>query len=131
MYSSIEAAAKIGTTPRLLRRFLRANDSWHSAGIGGRYMFTDAEVKSLNIQFHKWHKSKPVKETSSAEPFNHLDQDPGITIEQMLELPKNPKLRSEVLKRRAERLRRLDARMRECGVLPQPIYVDEDEEVDA
>jgi hypothetical protein len=94
-------------------------------------MFTESEVKSLNIQFHKWHKSKPAKTTCPTDPFNYLDQDPGITIEQMLELPKNPKLKSEVLKRRAERMRRLDNRMREVGVLPQPIYVDEDEEIDA
>jgi len=33
------------------------------------------------------------------------------------------------LKRRAERLHRLDTRMRECGVLPKPQYLEE--EVDA
>jgi len=127
MFSSIEAAAEIGTTPRLLRRFLRDNDSWRNAGIGGRYMFTESEIKSLNIQFHKWHKTKPAKER--AESPDYLDQDQGITIEQMLELPRNPKLKAEVLKRRAERMHRLDTRMRECGVLPKPQYLEE--EVDA
>jgi len=90
-------------------------------------MFTDAEVKSLNIQFHKWHKDKPAKEVQ--DPLEYLDQDPGITVEQMLELPKNPQLRAEVLQHRLERQRRLDERMRACGVLPQPIYLDD--EVDA
>jgi hypothetical protein len=128
MYTSIEAAAEIGTTPRLLRRFLRDNDSWHNAGIGGRYLFTESEVKSLNIQFHKWHKSKPVN-TEKVDPLDYLDQDPGITVEEMLELPKNPKLRADRLRVRAERFARLDARMRECGVLPKPQFVEE--EVDA
>lgn len=127
MFSSIEAAAEIGTTPRLLRRFLRDNDSYRNAGIGGRYMFTEAELKSLNIQFHKWHKSKPAKE--KVDPLDYLDQDPGITVEEMLELPTNHRLRADVMKRRSERLARLSARMRECGVTTKPIF--EDEEVDA
>lgn len=126
MFTSIEAAAAIGTTPRLLRRFLRENDSWRNAGIGGRYMFTEPEVASLNIQFHKWHKS-PVRPTIvKADPLDHLDQDPGITIEQMLDLPKNPVLRADVLKRRAERMHRLEERMKACGVVSVPTYVDEE-----
>jgi len=129
MFSSIEAAAEIGTTPRLLRRFLRDNDSWRAVGIGGRYMFTDEEVKSLNIQFHKWHKSKPVKKSTDVDPLDYLDQDQGITIEEMLELPKNPRLRADRLKARQDRMHRLNERMRQCGIHPQPIYVDE--EVDA
>lgn len=127
MYTSIEAAAEIGTTPRLLRRFLRDNDSWRAVGIGGRYLFTESDVQSLNIQFHKWHKSKPAK--VSVDPLDYLDQDPGITVEEMLDLPKNPKLKADRLKARADRMHRLHERMRECGVHPVPIYLDE--EVDA
>lgn len=127
MFTSIEAAAEIGTTPRLLRRFLRDNDSWRAVGIGGRYLFTDAEIKSLNVQFHKWHRTKPTQ--LKDEPLDHLDQDQGITIEQMLELPRNPQLKAEVLKRRAERMHRLDQRMKECGIHPVPTYAEE--EVDA
>lgn len=127
MYTSIEAAAQIGTTPRLLRRFLRDNDSWRNAGIGGRYMFTESEVKSLNIQFHKWRGDKPAKQMQ--DPLEYLDQDPGITVEQMLELPANPKLRAEVLEHRRQRQHRLYERMRECGIHPQPLY--DEEEVDA
>lgn len=129
MFSSIEAAAEIGTTPRLLRRFLRDNDSWRAVGIGGRYMFTEEEVKSLNIQFHKWHKTKPAVKKTDVDPLDYLDQDPGITVEEMLELPKNPRLRADRLKARQERMHRLNERMRQCGVHPQPLYVDE--EVDA
>lgn len=127
MFTSIEAAAEIGTTPRLLRRFLRDNASWNAVGIGGRYLFTEADVKSLNIQFHKWHKSKPA--AIKVDPLDYLDQDPGITVEEMLDLPKNPRLKADRLKARAERMHRLSERMRECGIHPVPIY--EDEEVDA
>ena len=90
-------------------------------------MFTEAEVKSLNVQFHKWHKSKPAK--PSVDPLDYLDQDPGITVEQMYEVNKNPELKDDVLPRRAERQHRLDKRLRECGVLPKPQFFDE--EVDA
>lgn len=128
MFTSIEAAAEIGTTPRALRRFLRDNDSWRNAGIGGRYMFTEEDVKSLNIQFHKWNKSKPAK--TKAEPVEDLDS-PGISVEEMLEMPKNPKLRADVLKMRAERLQRLTERMRACGVGTKPIYIEELEEAEA
>lgn len=90
-------------------------------------MFTEEEVKSLNIQFYKWRGEKPKRDLK--DPLEYLDQDPGITVEQMLELPSNPRLRAEVLQHRAERQRRLDERLRECGIHPQPLY--EDEEVDA
>jgi len=128
MYTSIEAAAEIGTTPRLLRRFLRdSGNSWNNAGIGGRYLFTESDVKRLNKEFHLWHKSKPAKE--KVDPYDHLDGEPLLTVEEMLGLNKNPKRKAEVLKLHADRLARLDARMRECDVLPKPQFFDE--EVDA
>lgn len=126
MFTSIEAAAAIGTTPRLLRRFLRNNDSWRNAGVGGRYMFTESEVNSLSLQFHKWNKSTAIRPVTKLDPLDHLDQDPGITIEEMLEFPKNPKLRADVLKRRSERFARLEERMRACGVVPVPTYFEEE-----
>jgi hypothetical protein len=92
-------------------------------------MFSDSEVKSLNIQFHKWHKTKPVTKADDADPLDYLDQDKGITVEEMLELPKNPRLRADRLKARAERMRRLNERMQACGIHPKPVFVDE--EVDA
>lgn len=87
-------------------------------------MFTEAEVKSLNVQFHKWNKTKPVK--VKTEPVEDLDS-PGISVEEMLEMPKNPKLRADVLKTRAERLQRLTERMRVVGVGNKPLYIDEPE----
>lgn len=89
-------------------------------------MFTEEEVASLNVQFHKSNKTKPIK--SKEEVIDYLDS-PGITVEEMLEMPKNPKLKADVLKMRAERLQRLTERMRACGVGTKPLY--EDEEVDA
>lgn len=129
MYSSIEAAAEIGTTPRLLRRYLRSNDSYRNAGIGGRYMFTEAEVKTLKKDFHAWHGTKPAPSSTKVDPFDYLDQDPGISVEEMLQLPRNPKLKADVLRRRSERMHRLDARIKEVGLHTVPTFFDE--EVDA
>jgi len=117
IYSSLEAAAEIGTTPRLLRRFIRQNDSWKNATYAGRYSFTEAELKSLTIQFNKWAGSKSRSASPRTEgveqELTHLDQDKGITVEEMHEMATNAKLRNEVRARRAERFRRLEERITE------------------
>lgn len=123
-YTSIQAAAEIGTTPKLLRRFLRSNDSWINAGNGGRYSFTESEMKSLKLQFKKWRDGMaPVKRRASDDDtLSYLDQDKGITVEDMLRLPTDSLLRDQVRQRRIERQRRLEMRMIEVGVRPVPQY---------
>lgn len=118
MYSSLEAAAEIGTTPRLLRRFIRQNDSWKNATYAGRYSFTEADVRSLAKQFHAWagSKSKSRPRAEHMEELHYLDEDKGISVDAMLEMNKNPQLRRQVLANRAERYRKLEARIRETGI---------------
>lgn len=115
IYSSIEAAAEVGTTPRLLRRFLRANDSWKNATQAGRYSFDEAELKSLKVQFDHWQRtriSRPqIRTRNQDSELTHLDQDPGISVEEMLRVPRDPALRSKVLERRLKRHRRLNERL--------------------
>lgn len=114
-YGSNEAAEEIGTTPRLLRRFLRSNDSWKNATQAGRYEFTESELKSLKIQFNKWHAGRKVRRVAKMEndELQHLDQDKGITIEEMHMMKDNIGLRKQVLNRRIERQRRLNERVLE------------------
>jgi hypothetical protein len=115
MYSSIEAAAEIGTTPRLLRRFLRQNDSWVNATQAGRYSFTESEMQSLKKQFKQWQGTRSTRpariSTRQETELSYLDQDKGITVEDMLRLQRDPKLRAQVRARRAERHRRLNERL--------------------
>lgn len=115
IYSSIEAAAEVGTTPRLLRRFLRANDSWKNATQAGRYSFDEAELKSLKVQFDHWQRtriSRPQTRTSRQDKeLDYLDQDQGITVEDMHRMKEDHRLRNSVLERRLERHRRLNERL--------------------
>lgn len=118
-YTSLEAAAEIGTSPRLLRRFIRQNESWKNATYAGRYSFTESEFQSLKKGFNQWASTKsrsPRVTQEVPEELLHLDEDPGITVEQMHEAAKDPYKRKEILARRAERFRKLEARIRETGI---------------
>lgn len=119
IYSSMDAAAELGTTARLLRRFIRQNDSWKNATHAGRYSFTESEMKSLKIQFNSWQGSrssrKPVSKVEAEELF-HLDEDKGIAVEDMHRMKTDPKFRREVIERRKNRFRKLEARINEVGI---------------
>lgn len=52
-----EVASKLGTTPRLLRQFLRSDYStFQAVGSGARYDFTDKDLPSLEKRFGEWRK---------------------------------------------------------------------------
>lgn len=114
-YGSTEAAEEIGTTPRLLRRFLRSNDSWKNATQAGRYEFTESELKSLKIQFNKWYSGRKVRRVSKMEDaeLEYLDQDKGISVEEMHMMKDDIGLRKQVQHRRTLRQRRLNERVAE------------------
>lgn len=116
IYSSTEAAAEIGTTPRLLRRFLRSNDSWKNATQAGRYSFDESELASLTKQFNKWHGGRSIRRVNHAmesTELEYLDQDKGISVDEMHKLKDDIALRKEVMNRRIQRQRRLDERLAE------------------
>lgn len=114
-YSSTEAAEEIGTTPRLLRRFLRSNDSWKNATQAGRYEFTESEVVSLKKQFDRWQSGRKVRRVSKMEndELEYLDQDKGISVTEMHLMKDDIGLRKQVLTRRIDRQRRLNDRLAE------------------
>lgn len=119
IYGSIEAAAYLETTPRLLRRFLRANDSYKNATQAGRYSFTETEMVSLKKQFDHWQRTrlsrKPTRVTYMTQrELDYLDRDQGISPEEMVALKHDPKKRKDVLNRRLERHRKLNERLAEC-----------------
>jgi hypothetical protein len=52
---SNQAAAVIGTTPRILRQFLRSPSSTFVAvGSGARYEFSDRDIPTLRKRFSEW-----------------------------------------------------------------------------
>lgn len=52
--SAAEAAAKLGTDAKTLRRFLRQDATYMNAGSGGRYTFTTGDMPSLQSRFNAW-----------------------------------------------------------------------------
>lgn len=66
-----EAADKLNTDAKRLRRFLRADNTYRNAGHGGRYEFTEKDIPTLQKRFAKWagaddaKKKKPAPEASA------------------------------------------------------------------
>lgn len=129
IYTSLDAAEELGTTPRLLRRFIRENDSWTNATYAGRYSFTESDVAALRRDFTKWRSQRPTRKHSApkvTDELTYLDEDKGIAPEEMSLMKTNPAFRRAVLARRQERFRKLEARIRETGIRnsPQRVYED-------
>lgn len=134
IYTSLDAAAEIGTTPRLLRRFIRENDSWKNATHAGRYSFTEGEFLSLKKQFNAWQSTRSVRRSTprvEAEELFHLDEDKGIRVEDMMRMPRDPFLRKMVHNKREARWKKLNERIKEVGLNGLPTNNYEMEDADA
>lgn len=118
VYSSADAAAELNVHPRVLRRFIRSNESWKNATHAGRYSFSEADMRSLKVQFPKWQSGRVPRRSvvESIEEIKELDTDPGILPEQMGLMKSNPHFRNEVLERRRQRQIKLQARISQLGL---------------
>lgn len=117
-YSSQDAAKFIGTTPRLLRRFIRQNDSWKNATHAGRYEFDQAEVEVLKRQFDDWQNSRHRRQrTSDDEELAYLDEDPGVPEELIRRAKYDKKIQEQIIEKRRARNAKLMKRLAECGML--------------
>lgn len=65
-----EMADKLGTDPKRLRRFLRADPTYRNAGQGGRYEFAERDVATLRKRFDVWLEKtiKAAAEKTAAAP---------------------------------------------------------------
>lgn len=61
-----EVADRVGTEPRTLRRFLRAND--RGVGAGSRYEFGPDDVADLKKRFTEWQKADDAKREAKDAP---------------------------------------------------------------
>lgn len=64
--NTAEAAFEIGTTPRVLRQFLRSPlSTFVAVGSGSRYEFKDTELPTLQKRFNEWKgNGRPNKTTT-------------------------------------------------------------------
>lgn len=128
IYGATEAAAELDIDPRALRRFLRQDDSYRNAGMGGRYMFNESELVSLRKAYTSWQKSHPVKKRKVDEVDPRiLDDDPGVPLEKLSARGLTPSLRASRAAARAQRQQRL--RVRIATVLA-PRYDDQPVEIE-
>lgn len=79
-----EAAAKLGTTPRVLRQFLRSPMSTFVAvGSGSRYDFDEADLPTLLKRFSDWRSGNKsttlpkAKLTPSSKPSPPVRREPS------------------------------------------------------
>lgn len=112
IYSATEAAVELGIDPRALRRFLRNDASYRNVGMGGRYMFTPPELRSLKRAYAahlKTHPSTP-KIVDGDDP-HLLDDDKGVPLSALGPKGLTPSLRAQRAQARALRQQRLLTRM--------------------
>jgi septal ring factor EnvC (AmiA/AmiB activator) len=73
-----EAAKKIGTDPKLFRRFLRSDASPISAvGQGARYALDPKQIPALKKSFEKWQKDQEAKRTAREAEKAKSDEKPA------------------------------------------------------
>jgi DNA-binding transcriptional MerR regulator len=64
-----EAAEKLGTTPRVLRQFLRSGHSTFApVGSGARYDFTEKDLKTLERRFAAWNADGKPRPDNAKKP---------------------------------------------------------------
>jgi hypothetical protein len=121
VFGANEAAAEIGVDPRALRRFLRNNDSYRKAGMGGRYTFSASEVQVLKRAYLAAHPTTGRVVEKDDDP-KILDLDPGLPLEKLTPKGLTPEDRAARREARAARQQRLKTRIDEVLA---PRYDDE------
>lgn len=120
IYSAQEAADEIGINARALRRHLRLSEAWRSAGFGGRYQFTDSDIRTLKRELSG--KPRPVrapKEDMTSKPDGYIaplpDMIPAGTNVEDLGARRTKRERAEVEARFDARQNRLNRRLDELA----------------
>jgi hypothetical protein len=121
-------AENLGTTPRMLRRFLRSDQSTFTAvGSGARYDFTSSDLTALAPRFRAWlgHDAPvpvatPVGTPADDDPrMSQSDKDRAVWDEEgdvFLADIRQPAIRARVRQIADERERRLNEQLLAAGL---------------
>lgn len=85
-----EVAARFGTDPRTLRKFLREDakvNEVETPGKGSRWTIEAKAVKSLNTRFNRWNDAKAAKAAEKAEADNSPEDDDEVIEDEAPESP--------------------------------------------
>lgn len=67
IYTTADAAAKLDTTPRTLRKFLRSAEGFDSkVGKGQRWGIEGKDMRSLTSRFNKWEAAQAADKAARA-----------------------------------------------------------------
>lgn len=111
--SSKAVAEHLDTEPRTLRRFLRDDPTYRNAGSGGRYVFTERDLPTLEKRFAAW--LAGVDARRAKRDTSGLQNRPKVNAEEP-ETIIIPKCTPALRRKEAEQVERLEARLRECGL---------------
>jgi hypothetical protein len=127
VYTANDVAAELGIEPRALRRFLRSHPSYQNVGMGGRYMFTDADISGIRHDYRQATKGQVVKAKRKRERDPRiLDVDPGMSPEVLELIQRHPFYREKFRRYRSDARAARQQRLRDriAAVLPER-YDDE------
>lgn len=124
-----EVAEALGTTPKVLRQFLRSAVSTFTAvGSNARYDFSETDVRAMAPRFARWASGKknavtgPVvvqSKPNATTTRTHADKDQAVWDEEgPVKLPdiRDPRVLAEVRRAEADRVARLEERLLAAGL---------------
>lgn len=108
--STRDVAAELGIAPKVLRQFLRQDETFGGVGSGSRYEFDPKDLPRLKKRFEAW---KGDRALSTVTKLDH-DGQLGLPVEVLRRKDANTR---ELIRRRAEeRVDRLEAMLKERGL---------------
>lgn len=117
-----DAAARLETTPRVLRRFLRSDSTYRNAGSGGRYDFDETDLPTLRKRFDAWVSGKPAVSSGGSPRVGRQrtqSNDNGVsadTIPTHMIRSRDPKTRAAIRAAAEARVDRLEKQLMAAGV---------------
>lgn len=124
-----DVAEHLGTTPRVLRQFLRSShSSFAPVGSGARYDFTDRELGTIKRRFDEWHKqgkprpdapARKIKPPRTDSAAARATRDAEVWAEEGdIKIPdiRDPQVRAEVRERARRDETLLELRLLAAGL---------------
>lgn len=116
-----ETAEAIGTDPKRLRRFLRADATYRNAGQGGRYEFTKKDLPTLKKRFDAWSakNAKPADGAPVSPRRRRAKDEVGPVPAHVANVPAHaltPEQRAEVRRVSEARVDRLEEKLMAAGL---------------
>lgn len=112
-----QAAEAMGTTPKILRQFLRADKRYANVGSSGRYTFTPRQVAGMKKHFAEWVGGRALVTTQP-------DTDGRRPLPMSMLTRNDRAARARFDAETQARLANLHRAMREAGLTRNPTRVD-------